>query len=84
MILHINHYLERDGQEIGVQVEAEYTPGEAPTYWPSPGRQVSCGADPEMEIREVTHNGKEITPTPEEVVGIMNALWDDIEESEEE
>lgn len=84
MIFRMNHYIERGDDEFGVQVEAEYTPAEAPTYWASPGRMVSPGADADMEIISVTWNGAEFKPTPEEREQIMQDLWDDIAQQQED
>lgn len=68
MIFRINHYIERGADELGVQIEAEY----------------NRDNEGDISLIEVTHNGKIIIPTKLEEVGIMRALWADIEERESE
>lgn len=72
------HFIERDDQEIAVEVEYTYSRGSR-GHCDRYGAPEEPDDDPEVEVQSVTGpDGKEMVLTPDEEKKIEEACWEDL------
>jgi len=75
------HYIEdRDGDEIEVEVEWSYSPGQPYIAFLTPFGHGQPGEPPEVEIESVTADGKEIEITDAQSDAITRSIEDKIKD----